>query len=145
MKQILFYKSIEPYGYLNNFAYARMFVFEDWFDTVEHAYQCQKTLSHAEAGNFKALAQTPRQARDEGQKLTMRPDWDDIKIKVMKEAVMAKFLQHQNLLIKLLETEDAEIIEDSPIDSFWGRGPDYQGHNHLGKVLMEVRKELSVF
>jgi predicted NAD-dependent protein-ADP-ribosyltransferase YbiA (DUF1768 family) len=34
-----------------------------------------------------------------------------------------------------------ELIEDSPVDSFWGRGPDHKGKNHLGKLWMKIQKE----
>jgi predicted NAD-dependent protein-ADP-ribosyltransferase YbiA (DUF1768 family) len=38
-----------------------------------------------------------------------------------------------------LATGDEEIIENSPIDSYWGCGADGQGKNMLGKILMETR------
>jgi predicted NAD-dependent protein-ADP-ribosyltransferase YbiA (DUF1768 family) len=42
----------------------------------------------------------------------------------------------------LLETGDREIIENSPVDSYWGIGPDGRGENMVGKILMRLRKEL---
>ena len=41
----------------------------------------------------------------------------------------------------LLDTLDAEIIEDSPVDYFWGCGIDRTGTNHLGRILMQVRAD----
>jgi ribA/ribD-fused uncharacterized protein len=41
-----------------------------------------------------------------------------------------------------LSTGDEEIVEDSPIDSYWGCGADGKGQNNLGKILMEVRSRL---
>lgn len=35
-----------------------------------------------------------------------------------------------------------EIVEDSPINSYWGCGADRLGKNRLGVILMEVRKQL---
>ena len=34
---------------------------------------------------------------------------------------------------------DAELVEDSPFEPFWGIGPDGRGLNWAGRVLMEVR------
>ncbi len=40
-----------------------------------------------------------------------------------------------------METGDRELIESSPIDSFWGWGPNKDGQNHLGKIWMKLRDE----
>jgi ribA/ribD-fused uncharacterized protein len=137
---IKFYKSVPPYGYLNNFTQAKMFIYGKWWKTVEHAYQAQKTSNPLE---YDAIwkAETPRKARDLGQKVNMRSDWDKIKYQVMKECVLAKFVQHHNLRQELLSTGDEEIVEDSPIDYYWGCGSDGSGKNMLGKILMEIRQE----
>ena len=37
---------------------------------------------------------------------------------------------------------DAEIVEDSPTDSYWGAGAHGGGRNRLGQILMSVRDEL---
>ena len=37
---------------------------------------------------------------------------------------------------------DREIIENSPVNSFWGNGPDDNGQNMVGKIWMEIRKEI---
>ena len=43
---------------------------------------------------------------------------------------------------KLLQSGDREIVEDSWRDSYWGWGEDRKGENMLGKLWMEVRKEI---
>jgi len=50
-----------------------------------------------------------------------------------------KFTRHGDLRKELLSTGEAELIEDSHIDSFWGRGEDRKGQNQLGKALMRLR------
>lgn len=60
----------------------------------------------------------------------------------MKIAVTAKFTQHEKLKRRLLDTGDAILIENTKKDYFWGCGEDGSGENNLGKILMEVRKEL---
>lgn len=138
---IKFYKSIPPYGFLNNFETSPIYVFHREWATVEHAYQAQKTINDEE---YDAIwkAKTPRKARDLGQLVTLRPNWGLIKNWVMKECVLAKFTQHPHLQEQLLVTGDEELIEDSPIDWYWGCGDDGTGQNNLGKILMEVRKEI---
>jgi len=42
----------------------------------------------------------------------------------------------------LLSTGDEQIIENSPIDYYWGCGADGSGKNMLGQVLMEIREIL---
>lgn len=72
-----------------------------------------------------------------------RADWVDVKDEAMYEAVYAKFTQHEDLRRKLLESGDAILIEDSPVDYYWGCGSDGTGKNMLGKTLMAIRKILA--
>ena len=141
MEVIKFYKTNETYGFLNNFKKAKMFIYDRWWKNVESAYQAQKTSDPDEYDRI-WLADTPRQARDFGQLVKCRPDWNQVKVSIMEECVLAKFTQHADLKDKLLLTRGAVIIEDSPIDSFWGCGQDGLGENNLGKILMRVRDKL---
>ena len=139
---IKFYKSNHPYGSFNNFKKAKMFIYGRWWNNVESAYQSRKALNPEDIVKI-VNAKTPREARDLGQKIKMRPDWDEIKDNIMYECVMAKFLQNKELLIELLNTNPHELVEDSPVDSYWGCGLDGNGKNMLGKILMRVRQELT--
>lgn len=71
-----------------------------------------------------------------------RPDWDDVKVDIMRKILRAKVDQHEYVRRKLLATGDRELIEDSWRDDFWGWGPNRDGQNMLGKLWMEVRAEL---
>ncbi|AMS41217.1 NADAR family protein [Aminobacter aminovorans] len=71
-----------------------------------------------------------------------RPDWDDVKVDVMREILRAKADQHEYVRRKLLATGDRELIEDSWRDDFWGWGPNRDGKNALGKLWMEIRAEI---
>ena len=71
-----------------------------------------------------------------------RPDWAEVKLGIMRRADIAKFEQNPDLRTALLDTRDAELIEDSPFDAYWGTGPDGQGANWAGRVLMEIRETL---
>lgn len=114
----------------------------DWM-TSEHAYMAAKfddlcitdAIRCARSGyEAKKLAQTHAEH--------IVADWGEKKLAIMEEIVHAKLSQHPYIQKKLLETGDREIIEDSPTDSFWGRGPDWKGENHLGKIWMKLREEM---
>lgn len=64
---------------------------------------------------------------------------------IMEEIVRAKFTQNQELKAQLLSTGDAILIEGNTWnDRYWG--VDVRsgvGKNHLGKILMKIRLELS--
>ena len=65
-----------------------------------------------------------------------------VKYQVMKDALKAKFTQHEDLKCLLLSTGNRELIENAKDDYQWGCGKDGTGKNLLGKALMEVREEI---
>lgn len=128
------------YRFLSNFWPAKVWYDGVEYPTVEHAYQAAKTTIISErqliseigpAGEVKRLAK----------ELTLRPDWDKVKLNIMQYLVRQKF-KYDPLKQKLLNTEGMELVETNNWrDTFWGvcRG---NGDNHLGKILMKVRIEL---
>lgn len=136
-----FYRLKEPGGYMSNYWKATFKIYDREWLTVEHAYQAQKCTDQTE---YDAIHQAAKanDARLLGQKVKMRENWDSIKYSVMEECVRAKFQQHQDLREQLLATGDEELIEDSPVDWYWGCGADGKGQNMLGKILMAIREEL---
>lgn len=138
---IKFYKTKDPYGFLGNFYRARFFIYGRWWNFVEAPYQAEKTSLPAEK-ELIWLAEKPMESRLIGQKVSMRADWDQVKRQVMYECCLAKFLQHTDLRQQLIATGEEELMEDSPVDYYWGCGADGTGKNMLGQVLMQVRTEL---
>jgi ribA/ribD-fused uncharacterized protein len=138
---IKFYKIKDPYGYMSNYKKARFFIYDRWWNWVEAPYQAKKCDNQ---NDYELIynAKTNNESRLLGQKVKMRYDWDQIKVEVMSECVLAKFLQHKDLRDQLMATGDEELVEDSPIDYFWGCGADGTGKNNLGKVIMAVREKL---
>ena len=65
-------------------------------------------------------------------------------IELMEEIIRAKMEQNPYVKQKLLQTENYVIVEDSPVDSFWGIGGDRKGRNELGKLWMKLRSELQI-
>jgi N-glycosidase YbiA len=152
--QIYFYKVDAPYGCFSNFSphsivmptgSANELAGVEWA-TVEHYYQAHKFLG-TKCEHLMAEIQSapsPELAAKIGRDpvYQMCPDWDLTKCGVMYRAVLQKFTTHAEIQQVLLDTLDAEIIEDSPVDRFWGCGIDRSGLNHLGRILMRVRAEI---
>jgi ribA/ribD-fused uncharacterized protein len=70
------------------------------------------------------------------------PEWSEMKMDIMEQILRAKLSQHKYIQEKLLESGTHILVEDSPTDAFWGRGPDGNGENQLGKIWMRLRAEL---
>ena len=130
------------YGFLSNFYEAPVTCGGLTYPTSEAAYQAQKTLSDEERVQFTTI--TPGKAKRLGNKVTLRPDWEDVKLGLMEEIVRAKFTQHPDIAECLLATGDRELIEGNNWhDTYWGVDLDTgQGENHLGRILMQIRQEL---
>lgn len=112
--------------------------------TSEHAYQAEKFTQYEIREEIR-LATSAHEAKQIAKRYDSlkRKDWQDIKLSVMEAILRAKFEQHEYVRRTLSRTEGREIIEDSPYDSFWGRGPDHTGENHLGKLWMKLRDEMN--
>lgn len=111
------------------------------FASVEHAFQAAKCICKEDMKQFQGVG--PGQAKLLGRKVQLRSDWDAVKLRVMEYLLRQKFAARTELAAKLIATGNEELIEGNTWnDRFWGvcRG---QGENHLGKLLMQIRKELS--
>jgi N-glycosidase YbiA len=152
--RIYFYKVDAPYGCFSNFSPhsiilptggAKELVGSQWA-TVEHYYQAHKFQgTKLEDLMWKIqAASTPELAASIGRNCEYQPhpDWDLYKCEIMYRAVRQKFSQHLDIQQILVDTQDAEIIEDSPVDYFWGCGSDRSGQNQLGRILMQVRGDI---
>lgn len=144
---VTFWSPKNPNFEFSNF-YPATIIYEDLdFPSTEHCFQWRKfhyehannaTLKHAEKIRN---APTPNEAFLLGKSRFFRidPHWEEIKRDFMKEIVTIKFSQPK-LKEKLLKTENKQIIEVSPYDSYWGNAKN--GRNELGKILMEIRESL---
>lgn len=141
MMKIKFYKTKESYGCFSNFARYNIQLDGLTWPTTEHYFQAQKYVHNSERYMAIHGAATPRIAADLGRDhtVTIRPDWEQIKDDVMRRAILKKFETHADIKKILLDTGDADVIEDSPVDYYWGVGANGTGKNMLGKILMEVR------
>lgn len=76
-----------------------------------------------------------------------RPDWDELRVDIMRWCLRVKLAQHMDKFGELLlSTEDRPIVEESYRDQFWGAKPGDSetlvGTNMLGRLLVEVRERL---
>jgi len=111
------------------------------YPTVEHAFQAFKTLD-PEAHIAIARAPTPSEAKKMGRRVELRPDWEDIKVDLMRGLIEAKFAYGSMLAEKLQNTAGCPLIEGNTWgDTFWGVCND-EGQNWLGQLLMERRDAL---
>jgi ribA/ribD-fused uncharacterized protein len=126
--------------FLSNFWPVRVVLDGVEYPTVEHAYQAAKTLDSAERRRILA-ASTAGRAKKLGRRTRIRPDWDAVKLDVMRDLLMQKF-SCDSLRSALLATGDAPLVEvNTWSDYFWGVCNGI-GENHLGKLLMQLRTQL---
>jgi N-glycosidase YbiA len=132
-----------PFDPLNNFSAHTVNIWGKTFQTVEHAFQWKKfELTEPELANKIEKAGSPWLAKiysKESKNYLAR--WHDIKVEIMFDIVSAKVAQHQDVRKILMATGDKKIVENSPVDDFWGCGSDGKGQNQSGKILMRIRKE----
>ncbi len=140
---IYFYSTRDRYGCFSNFSSHGFELDGLYWVTSEHYFQAQKFVGTPHLEKIRQ-AKTPKDAAQMGRdrQRPLRSDWEAVKDQIMYQAVLRKFATHPDIREILLSTEDEEIVENSPIDYYWGCGADGSGKNRLGEILMSVRKTL---
>lgn len=129
------------YAFLSNFWHEWVEYDGIEFPTAEHAFQAAKSLDPAVRRRV-ATASTPGEAKREGRRLTLRSDWEAVKIPVMASILTVKFRKDSDLAALLLETGRHMLVEGNTWgDRFWGQ-VDGAGQNWLGRLLMLQRATL---
>lgn len=143
MKEILFYKVNEPYGFFSNFSPHPIYIKGEVWKTVEHYFQANKFEEEPVRERIKLL-ESPMHAAIEGRNRSnsIKVNWEHIKDSIMEEALNCKFLQHPKLRKELLLSGEAKIIEHTVNDNYWADGVDGNGNNMLGILLMKIREEI---
>lgn len=131
------------FAFLSNFYYSDIVYGKyGWcWPTIEHAFQAAKTLDDNYQSHI-LMAGTPGQAKRLGRSVALRPDWEQVKLGVMKELLALKFAPGTELAAKLIATGDRQLTEGNNWnDKYWGvcRGI---GMNWLGRLLMDQRSFL---
>ena len=126
------------------------------YPTAEHAYQAGKYIDNNSVyarmkGEPRSIAEIicTAPSAHEAKKLgnfpiyqeLIREDWEEVQPFIMEDILRAKLAQHEYVQKKLAESKGLLILENSPRDAFWGRGPNWDGENRLGKLWMKIRDE----
>lgn len=147
-------------GYLSNFYFSDFTLDGITYPTVEHYFQSKKfegatekilisssnnRLEKVSHEAYIAGLSHPAETAKEGKRrdFPLRKDWEQVKEDVMYEGIKAKFMQNLELMVRLVDTHNAELVEDSPYDYYWGVGRNKTGQNRLGVLLMGLRDELN--
>jgi ribA/ribD-fused uncharacterized protein len=131
------------YRWLSNFAPVQIELNGKTYPSVEHAYMSAKSNDIIWKQFCTDSNNTAGQVKRQSRTIQLIHDWNDIKLQVMEECVKQKF-NTEPYKTKLIETNDEHIQEGNNWnDKFWGIClKTNQGQNHLGKLIMSVRKEL---
>jgi len=145
MKPISQFK--DEFEFLSNF-YTSPFVYDGYcWPTVEHAFQAAKAKFPTERWLIR-IAKHPAIAKKKGRYISLRKDWEQVKVSIMTELVWLKFEYNLTLREKLMDTGRVELIEGNWWhDNFWGdcfckKCTNQEGKNMLGYILMTVRELL---
>lgn len=132
--------------WLSNFEEAEVMFEGVMYPNNEAAYMAAKCENPADRVPFTRM--TGKEARKAGQRVNLRPGWDDMRWVVMYQINKDKYTRHADLRAKLLATGDAKLIEGNWWhDNFWGdcsceRCATKLGMNNLGRILMKIRDEV---
>lgn len=130
---------------LDNFSAHTVNLWGQKFPTAEHAFQWKKfSQSQPAIAKKILLSKNPHQAQEIATKNKSKipADWHPRKVKVMESVLMAKAKQHQDVQAILKRTGGKKIIENSPVDAFWGIGKSGKGKNMVGVIWMKIRDTL---
>ena len=132
-----------PYAVFSNFSPAEVEYDGLKFPTVENAFQAAKSLTSL--GRQEFVNVSPSSAKKMGRRVRLRPDWDEVKVGIMRSLLLQKFCFGSRNLYTLQQTGSAHITEGNTWhDNFWGACTcqsckSMEKHNMMGKLLMEIR------
>jgi len=144
MTVINFYSTKDQYGGFSNFSRHPFELDGKQWLTTEHYFTAQKFPGNEAYQEKIRLEKSPMVAARLGRSRAqpIRPDWEQVKDELMKAALLAKFRQNKDIREILLSTGDAQLVEHTKNDRYWGDGGDGSGKNKLGLLLMEIREKL---
>lgn len=106
------------------------------FNSSEHLYQYFKCRTYDDHDDhiksFILSSKNPQEAWENGQRVPLRDDWEDIKIGMMLKANCLKF-QNKELLERLKSTEGRLVLDGST--KFW---------NYWNGVILEYIRDVGV-
>jgi len=136
-KGIFFKSRSENYKEFSTFYPSYIDIRGNTWKTVEHFYQASKADNMFDVIKIKEI-DSPKRVRKYIKEIKTKEEFDLIKNKIMFEGCLAKFKipKFKKLLLK---TSFIPLYSDSKKDSYWG----YEGKNMLGKIIEQIRFDLS--
>lgn len=146
----VFLRTAEHFGGLSNMAGGYvLFVNGVRVPTSEALYQACRFPHMPEVQKLIIGQTSPMTAKMKSKpyRKDSRPDWDAVRVKVMRWCLHVKLVQHwEKFGDLLLSTGNMPIVEMSYRDQFWGAKPvdaeTLSGMNVLGRLLVELRERL---
>ncbi|MCR2831160.1 NADAR domain-containing protein [Acidithiobacillus ferrooxidans] len=148
---VVFLKTDEPFGGLSNMAGGypihvngvRILTSEALYQVCRfpHLPDVQKLI-------IGQISPMTAKMRSKPYRKDSRPDWDQVRVRIMRWSLRMKLANNWNTFSALLlKTGDRPIVEESRKDDFWGAkvvddGDTLAGMNVLGRLLMELREQV---
>lgn len=116
------------------------------YRTAGHYYYCQKFFP--ENNNIQELiksCQSQAEIYIVSKKYSkyIRCDWESHYMDfTMREAMKAKFMQHEHLRKILLNTGTKYLVLRNVTSGYWGDSGDGNGYNRYGHILMDIRNSI---
>lgn len=128
------------YRWLSNFWLCSVMLGDHVYPSTENAYQAAK---YPKSQRLQFTTCSPGKAKRLGKEADLPDNWEAEKLRVMRKVLEQKFRENTFNAELLIKTGSVEIVEGNTWgDTFWGVC-DGVGENRLGKMLMEIRAELT--
>jgi len=150
-ESVVFLKTDEPFGGLSNMAGGypihvngvRILTSEALYQVCRfpHLPDVQKLI-------IGQVSPMTAKMRSKPYRKDSRPDWDQVRVRIMRWSLRMKLANNWNTFSALLlKTGDRPIVEESRKDACWGAkvvddGDTLVGMNVLGRLLMELREQV---
>ena len=139
-------KFSKNYKFLSNFYLVTITKDNQNWPSSEHLFQSSKTLKIEEQEKIR-LEPDPGKTKKLGKNVSIREDWEEVKVRIMYDCLRMKFGQNPEISEELIKTYPMQLIEGNYWhDNFWGkcnceRCKSKEWKNILGLLLEKVRLE----
>jgi len=111
------------------------------FPTSEALFQASKNPENSVFVQRQIQAKNPKISKFISQKIIPSEEWCKNKSIIMENIIILKFKQHPQILQNLTRCGLRNIIYNSRRDDYFGIGPENNGGNILGNILMKIRNK----
>lgn len=134
---------VGKYEFLSNMYLCTVIIGDMVFPSAENAFQAMKCKTRKEMEQFQYI--TPYEAKKRGSEVDIRSNWNEIRDKVMKKVLQAKF-EDQELAIELLRTDDMFLCEKNFWgDTYWGKAPVEITHYYVDNKEVDKQSYFKAF